>query len=176
MNKMKKRALIFERVNTFLKQKEYGKAFHEMYSRPEEWNYKQLKAYYNVFETALNGRAEGNFIAACKIVEGTVEQEEKRVANVRKSPKYKLFVKQYGNFSSGYSMGEKVEVKIVTNYNDIHDTISDRRAEYRGNAKKYNHNIRYGSVLLTVDLTGARAKYRLDIVSKNLKDCFHGKY
>lgn len=146
-----------------LNKKEYERAFCRFYFGKFITQKKDV----DLFNTLIKSdRCGGDFFKACTIYEMTIEMELEKIENAKKSKKVKDFVKEYKEWSSGYSMGEKVHVKYVTEHRTSYETIRDTREVYSGSGKKYNNNIKYGEILLVVDLTGSKNKYNIYKISK----------
>lgn len=88
-----------------------------------------------------------------------ISDERKYFVNMKcesclKSNAYKNFVEKYKHWSSGYSMGEKIDVVLTIKIGEYVykkcDIIADYREKYRGKAKKWNGKIKYGSATLNI--------------------------
>ena len=104
-------------------------------------------------------RCNGDFFKACAIYEATINAELMRIENAKKSKHVNDWRANNRDWRSGYAMGERVEIIYKTANRTIFETVADREETYRGNAKKWNSRIKYGRKTLSVDLSGARAKY-----------------
>lgn len=89
-----------------------------------------------------------------------------RVKSILKSKKVKDFVIDYQFWSSGYSMGESVEVVITDGIAKYTHYVSDFRKEYRGRAKRWNNKITYGSCILFCDIKSQKTKYEIKKIEK----------
>lgn len=107
-----------------------------------------------------------DFFGACSRMESVIDAEIARIESTMKSKKVKSFMEEYKGFRSGYSMGEDVVVILKTTHCSRRVTVADRKEYYSGRGRRYNSSITHGTVVLSVDLTGSRAKYDINVVSK----------
>ena len=105
-----------------------------------------------------------------------ISDERKYFVNMKcesclKSNAYKKFVEEYKNWSSGYSMGETIDVLLTIKIGEYVykkcDIIADYREKYRGDAKKYNNKIKYGSATLNIVYdNNKKMKSSIDLINK----------
>lgn len=163
---MKKIAEKIEKITSYINNKNYKKAFFEMYCACCEEEHINLPNGWNAVSRLMEERTHGHFLSACKILDETAEREQKKYLKVLKSSTVAEFVEKYRNWDSGYSMGETVSVKFVGNIVNCEILFEDRREVYRGTSKKWNNNIKYGYATLIVDISGSRIKTKTEIFKK----------
>lgn len=153
-----------QQINSFVANKQYRDAFNIMYR--DTLAFRMIEGCFELVNKLMTERTKGNFLHACALFEDSLNSEKYKIDRQRKSAKVREFTEQYKNWHSGYSMGEAVKVVYEGNLIVERDTIKNSKKEYCGKAKRWNSNIKYGSATLFVDLTGNRAKYRVEINEK----------
>lgn len=166
MEKIEKIAKKITLIEKYVMDGNYKQALAEMYG----WDLIIYGAIDRKILRLMNERTDGDFLMACGIFEDAAELEMNRIKKASKSKTVKNFIEEYRNWSSGYSMGETVQVVYKTTMlGYTTQDVTDNRRKYKGIARKYNNRIAYGAAELIVDLTGPKMKTKLSVVEKNRK-------
>ena len=149
----------YEKISSYLNNKQYDRAFRTLYADSAlPLDYERI-----IIPLLESDRCRGNFIAACKVYEATVEEENYLIEKAKKSKRVKLFSEEAKEFKSGYVMGEYAEIVLVTANRRVVCMIHDNRRYYSGRyANRNNRYINHGLLRLVADLTCTKAKYTVE--------------
>lgn len=154
---MEKIANKIQSVIALVGQRNYDKALDKMYP----------SAGCNAHQLIEKLMTEGwDFYRSCRRYEDLVEAEVLRIDKVKKSPRFRKFVEDYKDWSSGYAMGEEIIVQIHGNYTGEDICVADRTQYYSGRGRKYNKSVTHGYAVMTVDITGVKNSYKVDVLKK----------